>query len=86
MSGNHKVNKRRRLWERQKRCCAYCGMALRFSEATIDHIIPKCLGGGWVGDTNVVCACQKCNARKSNRSVSSFIAELVVERFLGIAA
>jgi 5-methylcytosine-specific restriction endonuclease McrA len=45
--------------------CAYCGSS---EDLTIDHIIPRSLGGS---DTtkNVVCCCQKCNADKSHTEV-----------------
>lgn len=45
--------------------CQYCGSEF---DLTIDHIIPKSMGGKheW---TNVVTACIKCNLKKSNKSL-----------------
>lgn len=43
--------------------CQYCGKACRGAELTLDHVIPRCMGGktNW---KNVVTACVGCNRRK----------------------
>lgn len=48
---------------RDGRHCAYCG---GFGE-TIDHVIPQSRGGLDTWD-NLVCACQRCNNRKADRT------------------
>lgn len=60
----------KRLWrksvkEQWNNECAYCGSK---TDLTIDHIIPRSLGGT---DTtmNVVSCCQECNADKSHTEV-----------------
>lgn len=47
--------------------CQYCGCKNR-STLTIDHVIPKCLGGknDWI---NCVTACFKCNNKKGYKSL-----------------
>jgi len=55
---------RRTVFARDNYTCQYCGLATR--ELTIDHVIPKRLGGHTVWD-NVVAACRKCNTRKSDK-------------------
>jgi 5-methylcytosine-specific restriction endonuclease McrA len=49
--------------------CQYCGTKIHPSKATIDHVIPKDLGGknSW---TNCVCSCFSCNNKKENRTPS----------------
>lgn len=73
----------------QKGRCAYCekGMELRFdhvdiphgsSIATLDHIKPKCQGGGNTWD-NLILACQFCNNTKSDKPVKPRINPLKVK-------
>jgi hypothetical protein len=58
---------RKNIFERDNHSCQYCNRKLSQSTYTIDHIIPKCLGGK---DTfkNIVLACKDCNARKGGRT------------------
>lgn len=46
--------------------CQYCGLKDGKS-MTVDHVIPKSLGGNSSWE-NLVCACKTCNARKRSRS------------------
>jgi len=48
-----------------KRQCQYCGA--KGIPLTIDHVIPKALGGKDIW-TNLVTACHSCNNRKGNRT------------------
>lgn len=47
--------------------CQYCGRKFPRSEFTIDHVVPRSLGGKSVWD-NVVCSCSKCNRKKGGRT------------------
>lgn len=58
---------RRNLFARDKNRCQYCGKRQRTSELSLDHIIPKSMGGKSVWE-NVVCACAKCNVKKGGRT------------------
>lgn len=60
---------RRNILQRDHNKCQYCGNALRASEASIDHIIPKSKGGmnTW---QNLVTACIYCNAKKGDKLLS----------------
>ncbi|MEM7033344.1 MAG: HNH endonuclease, partial [Chloroflexota bacterium] len=57
---------RRGVLKRDGFICIYCG-AHAGAKATLDHIIPRSLGGKdtWV---NTACACVRCNQRKGNRT------------------
>jgi hypothetical protein len=62
-SGTPKYSKKR-LFQRDNRKCAYCPR----DASTVDHVKPKSKGGEDKWD-NVVAACQKCNAKKGNRTL-----------------
>lgn len=58
---------RRNLFARDRNQCQYCGKHFPTSELSIDHVLPRSMGGGdsW---ENLVCACIRCNARKGGRT------------------
>lgn len=56
---------RREILIRDRYTCQYCGKETR--ELTLDHVIPRHLGGKHDWD-NVVSACKACNHRKAGRS------------------
>jgi hypothetical protein len=64
--GQVKFN-RRNIYARDGNKCQYCGKAFTTNELSIDHIIPRSMGGRSVWE-NVVCACTKCNVRKGGRT------------------
>ncbi|MGI9558560.1 MAG: HNH endonuclease [Thermodesulfobacteriota bacterium] len=47
--------------------CQYCGHEFPKSDLTIDHVVPRSLGGTSRWD-NVVCSCGVCNRRKGGRT------------------
>jgi 5-methylcytosine-specific restriction endonuclease McrA len=53
------------------RRCAYCAEPLRLERATLDHVLPRCLGGATTAD-NVVVACYACNVLKGGRAPFDF--------------
>jgi 5-methylcytosine-specific restriction endonuclease McrA len=57
---------RREIFRRDNYTCQYCGRHV--SELTLDHVIPRHLGGthSW---TNVVTACSYCNHHKGSRTI-----------------
>jgi 5-methylcytosine-specific restriction endonuclease McrA len=57
---------RRNVITRDGSHCQYCGKKVPPSQLSIDHVVPKSLGGrsNW---TNVVAACAECNAHKGRR-------------------
>ena len=55
--------------------CQYCDQpSTKNHPITLDHVIPESKGGPTVVG-NLVTACQKCNTKKSNRSLAGFLAE-----------
>jgi len=69
-------------------CCAYCGST---SNLSIDHLIPRKLGGVDSGD-NAVWACRSCNSSKGGRDLlvwmrnkQKFPPRLILRRYLKLA-
>jgi len=58
---------RRNLFTRDNQRCQYCGRNLTMSQMSMDHVIPRRLGGETKWD-NVVCSCVACNTRKGGRT------------------
>ena len=58
---------RRSIFARDNYTCQYCAVQTR--DLTIDHILPKKVGGGMHWD-NLVACCRRCNARKGDKLLS----------------
>jgi len=58
---------RRSILARDNYTCQYCGHT--GNDLTVDHVIPKRLGGptSW---ENLVCCCKKCNTRKGDKTLA----------------
>jgi len=56
---------RKNVIARDKRRCQYCGVSK--GSMTVDHIIPRVLGGSDTWE-NLVCACSRCNNRKGDNT------------------
>jgi len=56
---------RKNILTRDNHHCQYCGGSR--GSMTVDHVIPKRLGGQEAWE-NLVCACSKCNNRKGDRT------------------
>ena len=57
---------RRNLYARDGSRCQYCGKRYPTSELSLDHVLPRSMGGKTTWD-NIVCACVKCNVKKGGR-------------------
>ena len=57
---------RHQIYARDNATCQYCGA----KATTIDHIVPRCKGGGgsW---TNLVASCMKCNQHKGDKDLAN---------------
>ena len=58
---------RRNIYARDRNNCQYCGRKFPLPELSIDHVVPRSLGGGSTWE-NLVCACTKCNVKKGGRT------------------
>lgn len=58
---------RREVFRRDNYTCQYCGR--HTTDLTIDHVVPRHLGGKHVW-TNVVTACSACNHAKGGRTLA----------------
>ena len=58
---------RRNIYARDNNSCQYCGHRRSTSELSLDHVIPRKMGGPTTWD-NLVCACLKCNVKKGGRT------------------
>ncbi len=58
---------RRNIYARDHNVCQYCGKRFPTTELSLDHVIPRSMGGKTVWE-NLVCACVYCNARKGGRA------------------
>jgi hypothetical protein len=56
------------LFKRDNYQCLYCYKPLTDSQVTIDHVIPKYLGGK-TSFTNCVTSCKECNNKKGNKTL-----------------
>jgi len=65
---------RREVFRRDNFTCQYCGQ--HTNNLTIDHVLPKHLGGSHVW-TNVVAACSNCNHRKGGRRLAESHMKLI---------
>jgi hypothetical protein len=59
--------KRLRILERDGYACTYCNADLTYNNMTIDHVVPRCQGGG-DEYTNLVACCASCNSSKGGRT------------------
>jgi len=58
---------RRSILARDNYACQYCGT--HANDLTVDHVIPKRLGGPTAWE-NLVCCCKKCNTKKGDKTLS----------------
>lgn len=68
----HRACLRNQLWEADP-YCHYCRDHVERADATLDHVVPRSLGGR--DDlANLVLACGECNCAKADRSYEEFTA------------
>ena len=56
---------RRNVFLRDGYRCQYCSQLFRTTDLSLDHVMPRCLGGKLTWDNTVTC-CKKCNGRKGS--------------------
>lgn len=81
MSGRNRKHGRR-LKRRRMRVCVWCGTPLSRTEATVEHLVPKSMGGPdevW----NLAWSCLDCNCRRGNNVHSPEVRATLAEAFRG---
>lgn len=68
--------KRRILINRDGGHCYYCRARLTVDSSTLDHVVPRALGGS-NSLHNLRLACPTCNARKADKPPHVFIAMMM---------
>jgi 5-methylcytosine-specific restriction endonuclease McrA len=58
---------RRNIYARDGNRCQYCGKRYSTTELSLDHVVPRSMGGKTTWE-NIVCACLQCNIRKGGRT------------------
>jgi hypothetical protein len=57
---------RKAVFDRDHHECQYCGRKFQVQELTLDHVIPRDMGGRTTWE-NIVTSCIHCNSEKANR-------------------
>lgn len=68
---NRKTPTKRLVFSRDRYICQYCGLQMKDSNGTIDHVIPVSFFGSRVDANtweNMVASCRVCNYNKGNRT------------------
>lgn len=65
-SFNLSCTRRNVIW-RDKYTCQYCLKRFKFSQLTMDHVIPKSKGGKKIW-TNITTSCLECNNKKGSQT------------------
>jgi hypothetical protein len=75
------VTKRLRyeVLRRDEFTCRYCGASAPDAKLTVDHVIPKALGGADTPD-NLVAACVDCNSGKSSANADQRVVDDVAKQ------
>jgi len=58
---------RKNLFARDNHACQYCGVSRPPNQMSLDHVIPRSMGGKTTWE-NIVCCCLVCNSRKGGRT------------------
>ena len=72
---------RRNIFARDENRCQYCGRKFPTFELSLEHVIPRTLGGKSSWD-NIVCACTECNKKKGGRTPVQAGMKLVRKPFM----
>jgi 5-methylcytosine-specific restriction endonuclease McrA len=68
--GAAEYQRRKRVaWEAQKRTCSICHQKLNWADASVDHIVPRKMGGSARDDRqeNIAAAHYVCNCSKGSK-------------------
>ena len=68
IKGRSKQDRSREIWEKSNGICAHCGKPSTGSDRTVDHVIPKILGGG-NDPRNLMPLCKHCNSSRASGEI-----------------
>jgi len=71
---------RNELIKRDERKCQFCSRHLRYEEITIDHLVPRALGGK-TNFLNCVVSCKICNTFKGSKTLEQSGLKLIRQPF-----
>lgn len=69
-AGSDEYQRRKRVaWEEQGKLCSICHLRLNWADSTVDHKVPRGMGGGKRDDRqpNIAAAHAVCNAKKGSQ-------------------
>lgn len=66
------TDKKAYLFERENRCCIYCGIHASKAKMEIEHVVPKSKGGT-DSLNNLVLSCHACNQAKGNQDIQTYL-------------
>lgn len=69
---------RKAVFKRDRFTCQYCGKLLKSGQMTVDHIIPKSLGGA-SSFNNCVASCYPCNSKKGSKTLDQVEMKLLIK-------
>ena len=61
-------NWRKEIWAKSNNLCSHCGKPATGNDRTVDHVIPKILGGG-NDPRNLMPLCKHCNASRASGEI-----------------
>lgn len=67
---------RKNVFARDSHTCQYCGQEKPTAQLSLDHVVPRSLGGQTTWE-NIVCCCLRCNSRKGGRTPQQARMELL---------
>lgn len=79
MKSSDKRDAKYELYKKARGHCAYCGKQIAYVDATLDHYMPKSLGGT-NRRGNLRLSCKPCNAKKGDMSPSEWTKILYEEK------
>ncbi|MGF1514842.1 MAG: HNH endonuclease [Elainellaceae cyanobacterium] len=69
------IKHRWKVYRRDRFRCVYCRKRVKYKQLTLDHVIPRALGGTNDID-NLVTACFECNSAKGSMDPKAWISHL----------
>ena len=66
---------KRNVFLRDEYRCQYCNHLFHTRDLSLDHVVPRCKGGG-LNWTNAVTSCRKCNGRKGSLDLAELRARV----------